>query len=642
MQVSFNSTQSVCHRCWQRVDHNVLNPVQNPVEHEPEVPPPVPVPPLQNDVQGSNDGELYVPSYKRAPNTSSHCIFGACGNDNRRRIPKTIKLYMMTTHQLYIPQHARVCREHLESNMWDELENHCTISHYFTAEHFTDVCNIFTEGIISNKQYDFETMVGLNDDSLHFWVGLNGSEFRSIILQTPSLRAYSDNRTILGLYLAKLRTGESNERLANLFKMSRRTLERKLAIARQCLIDEYVPQHLGIDHITREDALQRNLAIPKYLFGNHENTKLIVICDGTYVYIQKSSNFLFQRLSYSLHKFSNLLKPFIITTSDGYMIDILGPYAATTSDATILNSILENEEHPLHVFLVPNDVFILDRGFRDAIENLGMYDYEGHIPPTKDRSATQLTTTQANKSRQVTICRWEIEVVNGRFKRDYKLLRQEYFNKALLHMFDDFKVCGALINHFHPVISDSERSPAIINRIQERIHTPNILQEYVERKHLNRQRISFVRIEENQIEDFPHLTEEEIILFALGTYQLKLARSYCSEHLRNGVYIIEVYRDEQLEDLTDFNIFQTNVFLIRIHIQSRHARAREYRSYILIDRDQTGISSILQYYCTCLTGSRTLGSCAHILSVVWYMGLARYEGFNPPAAFLDSIILDID
>ncbi|KAJ8720799.1 hypothetical protein PYW08_006264 [Mythimna loreyi] len=177
-QVSFNSTQSVCHRCWQRVDRNVLNPVQNPVEHEPEVSPPVPVPilvpPLQNDVQGSNDGELYVPSYKRAPNTSSHCIFGACSNENRRRIPKTIKLYMITTHQLYIPQHARVCREHLESNMWDELENHCTISHYFTAEHFTNVCNIFTEGIISNKQYDFETMVGLNDDSLHFWVGLNG------------------------------------------------------------------------------------------------------------------------------------------------------------------------------------------------------------------------------------------------------------------------------------------------------------------------------------------------------------------------------------------------------------------------------------------------------------------------------------
>ncbi|KAJ8720566.1 hypothetical protein PYW08_006031 [Mythimna loreyi] len=174
--VSFNSTQSVCHRCWQRVDRNVLN----PVEHEPEVPPPVPVPipvpPLQNDVQGSNDGELYVPSYKRAPNTSSHCIFGACSNENRRRIPKTIKLYMITTHQLYIPQHARVCREHLESNMWDELENHCTISHYFTAEHFTDVCNIFTEGIISNKQYDFETMVGLNDDSLHFWVGLNGKD----------------------------------------------------------------------------------------------------------------------------------------------------------------------------------------------------------------------------------------------------------------------------------------------------------------------------------------------------------------------------------------------------------------------------------------------------------------------------------
>lgn len=294
------------------------------------------------------------------------------------------------------------------------------------------------------------------------------------------------------------------------------------------------------------------------------------------------------------------------------------------------------------MFLFPNDVFILDRGFRDAIENLEPYGYEGHIPPTKDRGATQLTTTQANKSRLITICRWVIEVVNGRFKRDYKLLRQDYFNRALPHMFDDFRVCAALINSFHPVLTDNDRAPAIINTIQEKIHLPNILQEYVERKRLNRQRVPFIRMEDGQIDDFPRLTEEEVILFALGTYHIKLARSYCSEHIRNGEYNIEVYREEQLEDLTEFNILQTNVFLMRIRIQSRHVRARQYNGYILIDRDQAGSNSIIQHYCTCLTGSRTLGSCVHILSVIWYMGLARHVGFNPPAQCLNSVILDIE
>lgn len=31
------------------------------------------------------------------------------------------------------------------------------------------------------------------------------------------------------------------------------------------------------------------------------------------------------------------------------------------------------------------------------------------------------------------------------------------------------------------------------------------------------------------------------------------------------------------------------------------------------------------YYCTCKSGARTLGTCAHVASVLWYLGYARYE-----------------
>lgn len=34
---------------------------------------------------------------------------------------------------------------------------------------------------------------------------------------------------------------------------------------------------------------------------------------------------------------------------------------------------------------------------------------------------------------------------------------------------------------------------------------------------------------------------------------------------------------------------------------------------------------ILDYYCTCKSGARTLGTCAHIASVLWYIGYARHE-----------------
>ncbi|KAH9638606.1 hypothetical protein HF086_003851 [Spodoptera exigua] len=77
-----------------------------------------------------------------------------------------------------------------------------------------------------------------------------------------------------------------------------------------------------------------------------------------------------KRKSYSLHKFRRLLKPFLMVCSDGHIIDIYGLYEATKSDATILSEIMKNPSDPFHWFFHENDVLILDRGFRDCIEDV--------------------------------------------------------------------------------------------------------------------------------------------------------------------------------------------------------------------------------------------------------------------------------
>lgn len=139
-------------------------------------------------------------------------------------------------------------------------------------------------------------------------------QFNSILEQVPSLeRTCNKSKTALAIYLIKLRTGEPDTRLADMFHMSRRSLERLLKTARDCLYQDFVPLHLGWDHMTRQQVVDRNLYIPTALFGDNsgEVVKAIIICDGTYVYIQKSSNYLFQRITYSHHKFQNLLKPFL-------------------------------------------------------------------------------------------------------------------------------------------------------------------------------------------------------------------------------------------------------------------------------------------------------------------------------------------
>ncbi|CAH2109185.1 unnamed protein product [Euphydryas editha] len=126
------------------------------------------------------------------------------------------------------------------------------------------------------------------------------------------------------------------------------------------------------------DIAKRNLSIPNTLFGNN-NRPAIAIFDGTYVFLQKSSNYLFQKKTYSLHKYDNLVKPFMVVSCAGHIVDVVGPYAATQTDTEIMSHLFQAENSPYRQFFQQNDVFIFDRGFRDAIpllENLGFKVYK--------------------------------------------------------------------------------------------------------------------------------------------------------------------------------------------------------------------------------------------------------------------------
>lgn len=269
-------------------------------------------------------------------------------------------------------------------------------------------------------------------------------------------------------------------RIASLVCLSKSLTSLYTRKARNCLKQYYVPLHLGINHITRESLSSKNF----------------IICDVTYVYMQKSSKYLFQKKSYSLHKFQNVIKPFLPEASDGYIIDIFGPYAATTSDATSMRHLFEIENAPLREYFRPNYVFLLYRGFRDAIDLLNSFGFNVYKPETLSEGETQLSTIKANKSRLVTLCTWVVEVVNGRFKRDWKILRNKYFNIGSRNLIDDFKVAGAIpmINHFHPVLTDRPDDQSILERASQRMNLPNYLAEHVIRHQLNRRRANFIQV----------------------------------------------------------------------------------------------------------------------------------------------------
>ncbi|PZC71553.1 hypothetical protein B5X24_HaOG213167 [Helicoverpa armigera] len=66
--------------------------------------------------------------------------------------------------------------------------------------------------------------------------------------------------------------------------------------------------------------------------------------------------------------------------------------------------LFQNENSELRQYFRQNDVFILDRGFRDSFPLLTPLGYTVCKPETLSAGKTQLSTEKANKSRLVTLC----------------------------------------------------------------------------------------------------------------------------------------------------------------------------------------------------------------------------------------------
>ena len=137
--------------------------------------------------------------------------------------------------------------------------------------------------------------------------------------------------------MMKLRTGLSVALLSTLFGLSKRCSARAIHSARQGLMENFVPDYIGLGHIDRETVIKdHTTAYAKALFGNDQNDTVIAVADGTYIYIEKSGNYSFQSRSYSMHKgrprsYSMhkgrpLVKPMMLVATDGYILSVLGPF----------------------------------------------------------------------------------------------------------------------------------------------------------------------------------------------------------------------------------------------------------------------------------------------------------------------------
>jgi hypothetical protein len=99
--------------------------------------------------------------------------------------------------------------------------------------------------------------------------------------------------------------------------------------------------------------------------------------------------------------------------------------------------------------LPEGDYFILNRGFRDAIDlSNNKCKYKAMPQSLLKNGQKQFTTKEANESRLCTKIRWSVEDEFGLIKSRLRVSDHRVENKSLPHFYADFRIGGDLDNKF--------------------------------------------------------------------------------------------------------------------------------------------------------------------------------------------------
>ena len=113
-------------------------------------------------------------------------------------------------------------------------------------------------------------------------------------------------------------------------------------------------------------------------------------------------------------------------------------------------------------------------------------------------------------------------------------------------------------------------------------------------------------------------------LSLLGFFQLKRAQSYAAE--KTGT--------NDLTTAVSYSIQRCRSFpnLIRVPTQSAHSNRKTYHPTI-----QFSAAEILGWWCDCSIGSRIIGCCSHVSSVIWFLSYRRWHFNNARRTSTDPL-----
>lgn len=583
---------------------------------------------------------------KRTSNNKNKCCYPSCSvKTGLKKISAANRRFITTQFKVFVPHLAVACEQHSILESWSNVTNSIdnTTSTFSTSnieEMFQllandaskneagEFCKLFYCMIYSlfemKKSSNSVFRLDCSDEEMLMLTGHSKIEFKQLLHECASLRAIKGSSDALFMYLMKMRTARTQQDIGFYFKISDRTVSTKIAVVRKCLVTDIAAKYLNYSR-TRDDLLSHKTAISECLFG--QGAQLIM--DGTYLYIQKSKDHTFQKVTFNNHKKRNYIKIMMGTAPDGEIIFALGPYRAVDNDATITKQILQGNVEAMRNYEL-GDTVIVDRGFRDCEVDLVNRGFIVKMPACSTNP--QLTTTEANQSRLVTKVRYDIERLNGLMKNYWKIFASVCDTHHTPHIATDFEICAALLNRKRrQQTPESEIKIAEGRRVAGcmlgRMDEPNVLKPIVQANSFQ----SIIRQKAYVLFDyttFPELSMHDLENLSFGPYQIEQAKLYLRRHLDvNGTFNVFTFNqavsNQNLKTLIDENPGAT---LVMGELISRFVSSRKHCAFVLFHPEKTGKEAVLHYVCACKVGLRTVGMCSHVMAIIYFLGYAQYNG----------------
>ncbi|CAF2160544.1 unnamed protein product [Rotaria magnacalcarata] len=365
----------------------------------------------------SNTETIMIP-IERCTKSHRECIVCGLRDGSLKVLSKDQRTLVFVKRGILVPAGSRCCSNHLYNQHLDfdsisQIRADQMERFICDANRLQEILNDFRLILVNQKSFDFDNPYSLNDQDYYNVTGLHRDQFDQVVKSIKSMHN-SHNRSIrvaVAIFCAKMRLGVSNDVLATMFHMcDKRVISKIIHQTTNALIKDFAPAYIGFAHISRDSVLKSHQTELASALFTDDNQQVVVVMDGTYLFIQKSMYNELQRRTYSTHKHRHLIKPMIVTTTNGYILSVLGPFFGDyrNKDAKIIQHCLLNNEQDILKWLKDDDIIILDRGFRDVVPTMKMLGFQT-VMPSFLNGRPQLTTEEANESRLVTANRWVIE-----------------------------------------------------------------------------------------------------------------------------------------------------------------------------------------------------------------------------------------